>query len=196
MIRPKALLVAQEPKSLGPKAKVSGLQGRRRTRGEPARNVVGDFGILKEIDDDAEQAEDAAGGDESAGVEGAGAGFAFVFLLVVASTSRRISPPANIAAVVPSGKIGAGGKSERADAEDFDGDDERDAHQYQAPRKALIEDAADYGGHQARLRRGSFVAADALRPLIFDFLEVGVVEIFAVGISCEPSELRARSFCP
>ena len=36
-------------------------------------------------------------------------------------------------------------------------------------------------GHQARLRSGSFVAADALRPLDFDLFRARVVEIFAVG---------------
>ena len=44
------------------------------------RDAVGDFGVLQQIDDDAEEAEDTSGGDESAGVERAGAGFAFVFL--------------------------------------------------------------------------------------------------------------------
>src|SRR6266581_2148293 len=40
-----------------------------------------DFWVLQQIDDDAEQAKNAAGGDQSAGVEGSGAGFALVFFL-------------------------------------------------------------------------------------------------------------------
>ena len=87
-----------------------------------------DFGILEEIDDDAEEAEDTAGGDESAGVEGAGAGFAFVFFL-----GGGVNEHANETAGKHGGgraerKIRAGGEGERADAENFDGDDERDSH--------------------------------------------------------------------
>ena len=81
MKRPKRLLVASEPKSLGPKAKSVGAPGEAQDAGEPRRDVGGDFGVLEEIDDDAEEAEDTSGGDESAGVESAGAGFAFVFFL-------------------------------------------------------------------------------------------------------------------
>jgi len=59
---PKRLLVAREPKSLGPKENRSGRQGRRRT----AVNQWGtrlEIRILQQVDDDAEEAEDAAGGD-------------------------------------------------------------------------------------------------------------------------------------
>ena len=44
-----------------------------------------------------------------------------------------------------------------------------------------VQDAVDHRGHQARLRRGGFVAADALHPLNFDLVRRIVVEIFAVG---------------
>ena len=80
MKMPKRLLVASGPIILGPKAKRSGAPGEAKNGGKPVRDAVGDFGVLEKIDDDAEQAEDAAGGDQAAGVERAGAGFAFVFL--------------------------------------------------------------------------------------------------------------------
>src|SRR5258708_40097128 len=54
--------------------------GKTEKRRKPMRRVGGDFRILQEIDDDAEKAQDAAGGDQSAGLERPGAGFAFVFL--------------------------------------------------------------------------------------------------------------------
>jgi len=50
-----------------------------------------------------------------------------------------------------------------------------------AARQPLIQYSIDHRGHQPCLRRGSFVAADALRPLIFDLLAPRVVEIFPVG---------------
>src|SRR5260370_13616701 len=55
--------------------------GKTEKRRKPMRRVGGDFRILQKIDDDAEKAEDAAGGDQSAGIERPGAGFAFVFVL-------------------------------------------------------------------------------------------------------------------
>ena len=45
----------------------------------------------------------------------------------------------------------------------------------------MIQDAGDYGGHQARLRGGGLVAADSLHPLDFNFAGAGIVEIFSVG---------------
>src|SRR5258708_30271157 len=55
--------------------------GKTEKRRKPMRRVRGDFRILQEIDDDAEKAEDAPGGDQSAGIERPGAGFAFVLFL-------------------------------------------------------------------------------------------------------------------
>ena len=49
------------------------------------------------------------------------------------------------------------------------------------PGKPLIQNAADDGGHETRLRSGSLVAADALSPLKFDLVGGIVVEIFSVG---------------
>src|SRR5258708_1075395 len=49
------------------------------------------------------------------------------------------------------------------------------------PWQALIQDATNDGSHEARLWRGSLVAADALRPLELDLFCARVVEIFAVG---------------
>ena len=45
----------------------------------------------------------------------------------------------------------------------------------------LVQDSADYRGHQASLRSGSLIAANALRPLVFDLFAAAVVKIFAVG---------------
>ena len=49
MIRPKELLVAQEPKSLGPKAMVSGFQGRRRSEATHAGTRVAISGSWKRL---------------------------------------------------------------------------------------------------------------------------------------------------
>src|SRR5437899_6261197 len=49
------------------------------------------------------------------------------------------------------------------------------------PGQSLIEDAADDRGHEAGLRRGSFVAADALRPLELDLFRARVIEILTIG---------------
>ena len=102
-------------------------QGRRRAD-VPRRDVRGDFGILQEIDDDAEEAEDAAGGDESAGIEGARAGFAFVFLFGGGVDERADQSADEHGGGGAERKIGAGGEGERAHAEDFDRDDECDSH--------------------------------------------------------------------
>ncbi len=85
-------------------------------------------------------------------------------------------------AVVAMERYEPSSKGERANAEDFNGDDQGDAHQNQAPGKLLIQDAVDDRGHEAGLRRGSFVAADALAPTEYSIcLGRCVVEIFAVG---------------
>jgi len=66
----------------------------------PVRHAVGDFRILKQIDDDAEKPENAARGDEPAGVKRARARFTFVFFLGGGFHKR---------ADQPSGEHGAGG---------------------------------------------------------------------------------------
>ncbi len=49
------------------------------------------------------------------------------------------------------------------------------------PGQSLIQDAADDRSHEAGLRSGRFVAANALRPLELDLFCAGVVQILAVG---------------
>ena len=144
-------------------------------------HAIGDFGILQEVDDDAEEAEHAAGSDESAGIERAGAGFAFVFLLGGGFYERANEASSEHRAGGGYGEIGAGGEGQRPDAENLDGDHQSDSHQHKVPRETLIENSIDDGGHQAGLRSGSFVAADALRPLVFNFGCGGVVQVLAVG---------------
>ena len=78
------------------------------------------------------------------------------------------------------GEIGADGEGERADAEQLDHDDQRDAEQDEGPGELAREDAVDDGGHEAALRGGGLFAADALDPLDFDLVGGGVVEVLAV----------------
>src|SRR5579872_1642738 len=150
-------------------------------RDEPSRGVRRDFGILEKVDDDAEETEDTSGGDEAAGVECAGAGFAFVFFLSGGVYEHSNETTGEHGGGGAEREIRSGCESERADAKNFYGDDEGDSHENKAPWETLIEDAADDGSHQAGLRSRSFGAADALRPLIFDSFCARVVEIFAVG---------------
>src|SRR5690242_7505353 len=49
---------------------------------KPPGNMRGDFGILKKVDDNSKQTENASGGNQSAGIKGAGAGLSFVFFLL------------------------------------------------------------------------------------------------------------------
>ncbi len=72
------------------------------------------------------------------------------------------------------GEIGADGEGERADAEQLDDDDEGDAEQDQRPGELAGEDAVDDGGHEAALRGGGLLAADALDPLDFDWPVAGL----------------------
>ena len=78
------------------------------------------------------------------------------------------------------GQIRADGEGERADAEQLDGDDERDAEQHQSPGQLAAQDAVDDGGHEAGLRRGRAGAADALNPMHLNVAGGGRVEILAV----------------
>ena len=77
-------------------------------------------------------------------------------------------------------EVGSDGEGERAHAEEFDDDHERDTEQDQGPGELAGEDAVDDGGHEAALRGGGFFAADALDPLDLDLAGGGVVEVLAV----------------
>ena len=70
------------------------------------------------------------------------------------STSQRTTPPHEDGQRGADGQIGADGEGERADAEQLDGDDQRDAEQDQAPGELAAEDAVDDGGHEPGLRGG------------------------------------------
>src|SRR5229473_371251 len=122
--------------------------GKTEKRRKPMRRVGGDFRILQKIDDDAEKAEDAAGGDQSAGIERPGAGFAFVFFLRGGLDERTNKAASEHGGGGGNGNIHARGKRQRTHAKNFDGNDQRDAHQYQTPGQALIENAIDNGGHE------------------------------------------------
>src|SRR5258708_23639065 len=63
----------------GAKREKIGAPGETKNGCEPVGDAIGDFGILQKSDDDAEEAEDASGGNQTAGIKRAGAGFAFVF---------------------------------------------------------------------------------------------------------------------
>ena len=151
-------------------------KGRRRPRqAEQRRNpfgqVLAQLGVLQQVDDDREQAEHAAGGNESAGVKRAGTDFAFGAALFLLLRARRASapilrqtspwwwrskcrnPPRRAASGFPAAR--------RRSPEKLPENTSRHG-------KPLIQDAADHGGHQARLRSGGLRAADSLHPLHFD----------------------------
>src|SRR5215469_18012753 len=97
---------------------------------EPVRDAVRDFGVLKETDDDAKEAEDAAGGDETAGIKRAGTGFAVALLFFL---HRGFDEPAHETTGEHGGggrdgDVQSGGEGERANAENFDGDHHSHAH--------------------------------------------------------------------
>src|SRR5437870_1306268 len=122
------------------------------------RNAVGDFRVLQKSNDDAKETKDPSGGNQAAGIESAGSGFD-----EHADKAAREHGTSG-----GDGKIGAGGKSQRAHAENLHRDHQSNAHENETPGQTLIEDAINHGGHQARLRSRSLVAADALRPLKLD----------------------------
>src|SRR5260370_3304247 len=76
----------QWPEEFGAEGKKIGTPREAEDGGKPVRHARGDFVILQQVDDDAEQAEDTARGDQPAGIEGAGPGSAFgLFLHVIAN---------------------------------------------------------------------------------------------------------------
>ena len=149
----------------------SGPGQQERTTASQCGNVFAQFGVLQQVDDDREQAEHAAGRDQSAGVERAGTDFAFrvAFLLrAPRSASQRTSPPANIAIVVAMEMYeptANGSERMPSSSTAITRNTPRSTSRHGRP---LVQDAADHRGHQARLRRGGFVAADSLHPLNFD----------------------------
>ena len=105
----------------------------------------------------AEQADDAAGGDQARGVERARRDVALV--RAAGALGGRVDQPADNAAGEDGqrgsdGEIRAHGERERADAEQLDGDDQEDAEHDQSPGQLAAEDAVDDRGHQVRLGRG------------------------------------------
>src|SRR5882762_7609610 len=99
---------------------------------QPVGYAIGDFGVLKQRNDDAEETEDTSGGDETAGVESAGAGFAVVFFLGGGFDEDAEKSADKHGCRSAERQVGAGGKGERADTENFHCDYQRYAHQNQA----------------------------------------------------------------
>jgi len=62
----------------------------------------------------------------------------------------------------------------------FHGKDQKDSQQHEPPRELPVEYAVDHRRHQARLRRGSFVAADSLHPLNLHAMTIRIIKIFAI----------------
>src|SRR5712664_937394 len=112
-------------------------------------NAIKNLGILQEIDDNAEQSEDASGGDQATGIERAGTGLAFVFLLGGSFDEHADQTSSEHGSRSAERKIRAGGKCQGAYAKNFHGDHQCDAHQYQMPGQTLVEDATDDGSHEA-----------------------------------------------
>ncbi len=75
------------------------------------RDAIGDFRVLQKGDDDAEEAENASGGDQAARIERAGTGFAFVFFLCCGFDQRANQATSKHGPGGGDGKIRAGGKS-------------------------------------------------------------------------------------
>src|SRR5712692_64393 len=125
---------------LGPRK----MQDLRETMGD----AIGDFRVLKESDDDAEQPEDTSGSDQATGIERARAGFAFVFFLGGGFDESADEAAGKHGPGGGYGKIGSRCKGERANAEHFHSDDQGYAHQDQTPRQALIQNAMNYSGHE------------------------------------------------
>src|SRR6267154_4515516 len=117
----------------------------------PTRETIDNFRVLKKIDDNTEEAKDTSGGNQPTGIESAWAGFAFVFLFRRGFDEQTQQASRKHGSRGTKREVGAGRKGERTNAEDFHGDDERNTHQDQAPRKTLIENAADDAGHQTSL---------------------------------------------
>src|SRR5438046_6567034 len=115
----------------GAESEKVGAPGKSQKRRNPMRHAIEDLRVLEKINDDAEQAENATGGDQPAGIERSGAGLAFVLLL-----GGGFHQPADQAAGKHGsgggdGKIAAGSKSQRANAENFHRDHQGTAHEQQ-----------------------------------------------------------------
>ena len=154
--------------------------------GQVEQVAVVEVGGFDGLEGNAEQADDAAGGDKSGGEQGAGGDLAFGFGGVAAGFFYGlIDEPADHAANEDGqsgadGQIGAHGECERADAEQLNGNDEGNAEHHQAPGEFAAQDAVDDGGHQPGLGRRGAGAADSLNPMNLDAAGRGGVEIFAV----------------
>ena len=157
-----------------------------------AENVVAELLVLEQRNDNAEQAKDAAASDQATGVKRAGTDF-----ISGGGSAAAFHQPAHHATGenghgCGDGKICAGGKGQGANAEQFHSENEKDSQQHEPPGKLAVEYAVDDCGHQPGLRRGGFVAADALHPLNLDALGIGIVEVFAVGYDARTERVDER----
>src|SRR5437773_6897187 len=67
----------QRSHHFGAESEKVGAPGKSQKRRNPMRHAIEDLRVLEKINDDAEQAENATGGDQPAGIERPGAGLAF-----------------------------------------------------------------------------------------------------------------------
>src|SRR5271169_6545672 len=105
----------------GAEGKEVGGPGKSKDRGDPVRDAAGNFGILQEGNHDAEEAEDTSGSDKARGVQRAGAGFAFVFLLRGGFDEQADQSADKHGGGGAKRKIGTRGKREGAHAKNFHG---------------------------------------------------------------------------
>src|SRR5258708_39740566 len=84
-----------------------GAPGKSKNRRNPMRDAIGDLRVLQKIDDDSKQTKNASGGDQAAGIEGAGAGFTFILFLGRCFDQDADESAANHSASPPEGNIPA-----------------------------------------------------------------------------------------
>src|SRR6266481_4307012 len=87
-----------------------GTPGQTQSGCQPMRDAIGDLRVLQESYDDAEEAEDSSRSDQSAGIERAGTGFAFVLLLGGCFDQRADEAAGKHGSRGSDRKIGASGK--------------------------------------------------------------------------------------
>src|SRR6266568_2996994 len=114
----------QRSENLWPEGEEVGTPRQPQRCGEPVRHVVGNFRVLEKIDDDAEKSEDTSGGDESGGIESAGAGFAFVFFLGGSFDEQKKKQASEHSASGSNREIRTSSERQRTHAKNFDGDDQ------------------------------------------------------------------------
>src|SRR5207249_10472182 len=93
----------------GPKGEEVRPPGEAKNGSDEMRDAIGDFRVLQKSDDDAKKPENATRGDQTAGIERARAGFAFVFFLRSSFDQRADKAAGEHGSRGSDGKIGACG---------------------------------------------------------------------------------------